>query len=417
MTYQETVNYIENTLPQFGKIGGQAFHKGFENINALMDVLNHPHKKLKFIHVAGTNGKGSTCHLIAAYLKHKGYKVGLHTSPHLLDIRERFQIDGKHISKKALIDFIAQYKEDIEHIKPSFFELTVAMAFYYFHQENVDYAIVETGLGGRWDATNIIQPLMSIITNVSLDHLNILGDTIEKIAFEKGGIIKENTPVIIGLPEEEEAIKVFENIAKEKNSPIFKTSDLATKITNSFLLEEDIKALPYFQQLNIQTVYQALQQLKGIEDLSDYAEFLIDFFQHSPIIGRWQIFKREPYIILDVGHNEEALKNSMAQLNNLAIDNIHIIIGMMADKAVDQLLHYFPQNANYYFTQAQINRAMDKEDLQSLAKEHGLEGECYNSVAEAWEQVKNKMKEKDLLLVTGSFFIISDFLKANNINE
>lgn len=415
LLYEQVIEYIQSTVPQFSTKGGQAYHKGFEKINALMSVLGHPEKDLKCIHVAGTNGKGSVCTLLAAYLQSQGLKVGLHTSPHILDLRERFLINNKQIAKESIVDFIEKYKDTIASIKPSFFELTVAMAFYYFHEYKVDIAVIETGLGGRFDSTNILNSMLSVITNVSKDHLSILGRDLTSIAFEKAGIIKENTPVILGLPENEIVNKVIEKEALSKNAPLFKTSELPSEASQEILEIGKKLSLPYFQLLNVQTVYQSLLAIPNLQvrtDLSTYVDFLKNYFKANSIPGRWQILQENPRIILDVGHNEAALMMQQKELENYPKTNLHILIGFMSDKEVDDLLHYFPKEAHYYFTQANIERALSSETLQLKAKNHELYGEVYISPQQVWKAIKDQLDPKDTLLVTGSFFIIESFLKA-----
>lgn len=415
LSYEQVIEYIQSTVPQFSTKGGQAYHKGFEKINALLTVLGHPERDLKYIHVAGTNGKGSVCTLLAAYLQSQGLKVGLHTSPHILDLRERFLINNELIAKVRIVDFIKKYKDSIATIKPSFFELTVAMALYYFQEDKVDVAVIETGLGGRFDSTNILNSMLSIITNVSKDHLSILGTDLASIAFEKAGIIKQNTPVVLGLPENEIVTEVIEKETLTKNASLYKTSDLPLKLSQEILDIGKKLSLPYFQLLNIQTVYQSLLVVPNFSihvSLNSYVDFLKSYFKGNSIPGRWQILQENPRIILDVGHNEAALMMQHKELESYPKTNLHIIIGFMADKEVDELLLYFPKDAHYYFTQANIERALPSKTLQMKAEKHELFGEVYVSPQKVWEEIKDQLDSKDTLLVTGSFFIIDSFLKA-----
>src|SRR5690554_1061994 len=415
LLYEQVIEYIQSTVPQFSTKGGQAYHKGFEKINALMSVLGHPEKDLKCIHVAGTNGKGSVCTLIAAYLQNQGLKVGLHTSPHITDLRERFLINNELIAKDRIVDFIEKYKDIIATIKPSFFELTVAMALYYFHEDKVDVAVIETGLGGRLDSTNILNSRVSIITNVSKDHLSILGTDLASIAFEKAGIIKQNTPVVLGLPENEIVTKVIEKETLTQQATLYKTSDLSIELSQGIIEVGKELSLPYFQLLNIQTVYQSLLAIPNFSihvEMITFTDFLKDYFKGKSIPGRWQILQENPRIILDVGHNEAALMMQQKELESYPKTNLHIIIGFMADKEVDELLLYFPKDAHYYFTQANIERALPSKTLQMKAENHELFGEVYASPQNVWEEIKDQLDSKDTLLVTGSFFIIDSFLKA-----
>lgn len=415
LSYEQTIEYIQSTVPQFSTKGGQAYHKGFEKINALLTDLGRPERDLKCIHVAGTNGKGSVCTLISAYLQKQGLKVGLHTSPHITDLRERFLINNELIAKDRIVDFIEKYKDIIATIKPSFFELTVAMALYYFHEDKVDVAVIETGLGGRFDSTNILNSMLSIITNVSKDHLSILGTDLTSIAFEKAGIIKQNTPVVLGLPENEIVTKVIEKETLAQQATLYKTSDLSIELSQGIIEVGKELSLPYFQLLNIQTVYQSLLAIPNFSihvEMITFTDFLKDYFKGKSIPGRWQILQEYPRIILDVGHNEAALMMQQKELESYPKTNLHIIIGFMADKEVDELLLYFPKDAHYYFTQANIERALPSKTLQMKAENHELFGEVYASPQNVWEEIKDQLDSKDTLLVTGSFFIIDSFLKA-----
>lgn len=415
MDYRECIEYLEQNIAQFHQKGKQAFHKGFEKTNQLLAYLKHPEKNSTCIHIAGTNGKGSTCHILSHYLYKKGFKVGLFTSPHLLDYRERFKINNQLIDKSFIVHFINKHKEAIDKIQPSFFELSFAMAMDFFNQLKVDYAIIETGLGGRWDSTNIVDPILSVITNVSIDHHDILGNSIQEIAFEKAGIIKENTNVVLGLPENTEALKVFQKEAKAKNAPLFKSSHLNQKEKN--LIQNIVQSLhlPEFQYFNISTCYQSIKVLKNmayIDNIDDFPLLVKEFFSHKNIPGRWQILQNNPQIILDVGHNEAAVQSIFKNLSTKDYAQLHIITGFMKDKNIAALLPYFPKHAHYYFTEAQLNRAMPHKDLQNLAKNHGIKGSAFPHTSLAWDFVKTQVKKEDLILVFGSFYILSDFIKC-----
>lgn len=413
MTYAESIDFLIHKTPQFSHSGINAYNKGFDKIKALLKVLGHPERLLPFIHVAGTNGKGSTCHIIAAYLTSQGYKVGLHTSPHLKDIRERFLINGSMIKEEYITDFVNKYHRLILEIKPSFFEITVAMAISFFKKEKVDIVILETGLGGRYDSTNIVESILSIITNISLDHVAILGDTIEKIAYEKAGIIKKNSPVILGLPENKKALEIIQSEAHLKNTPLYKTSELSPEII--YKIENKVKSLgiPYFQFLNIQTVWKSLSHLQFkdfIFNPTDFLLFLNDFFSQNKMIGRWQIIQNKPLIILDVGHNVAAIQMQEKALLNLNFEQLHIIIGFMKDKEVEAILSELPEDAQYYFTEATTDRALKSEILAKIAEKQMKLGKPYTSTLDAWMGCKKNLKPNDLLIITGSFPIIEDFL-------
>lgn len=413
MTYHEAIYFLLHETPQFSNIGAEAYHKGFEKINKLLKALKNPEKKLNFIHVAGTNGKGSTCQLIAYYLHQEGYKVGLHTSPHMEDIRERFLINGTMVPKKYITEFVREYQTLILKLRPSFFEIMVAMAFYFFNKEQVDIVVLETGLGGRFDSTNVIQSLLTIITNISLDHVGILGNSITEIAYEKAGIIKENTPIILGLPEEKEAKKVIQEEAKIKNAPFITTSDLDSSLKASIQSLVQQLQLPIFQYFNIQTVAQTLSHLKFKNytfNLEQFNHHATQFFEKKVLTGRWQKLQENPTIILDVGHNLAAIQMQKKALKTLDYNSLHIIIGMMKDKDVEQILKELPDEAQYYFTNAPLERALEHQELYKIAKKFSKNGEAYPNIQRAWEACSSKLENKDLLLITGSFPIIQEFI-------
>lgn len=420
MNYYECLEYLENNIIQFHQKGKLAFHKGFDKTNQLLAYLNHPEKNIPCIHIAGTNGKGSSCHILSYYLSKKGYKIGLFSSPHLIDYRERFKINNELIAENFIVSFINNHKEAIEKIQPSFFELSFAMAMDFFYQLKVDCAIIETGLGGRWDSTNIIQPILSIITNVSVDHSDILGNTIEEIALEKAGIIKENTNVVLGLPENNEAIKVFQKEAKAKNAPICKASELDQNEIEEIKNLVEILNLPEFQYFNICTCYQSIKVLNKIgfiDNIDNFSTLIKEFFSVENIPGRWQILQKNPQIILDVGHNEAAIQQIFKNVSSIHHAQLHIITGFMKDKNVLQLLDYFPLNAQYYFTEANSSRSMPHKELQNLAAQKGIAGISFPSTFLAWSFVKKQIESEDLLLVIGSFYILSEFLKVYDKQE
>ena len=414
----------------YSRIGAAAFKKDLTNTITLCEHLNNPHKEFKSIHVAGTNGKGSVSHMLAAILQTAGYKTGLYTSPHLKDFRERIKVNGNEISEKFIVAFTEKIKPLIEAIEPSFFEITVAMAFDYFAEQKVDVAVVEVGLGGRFDSTNIITPELSVITNIGWDHMNILGDTLEKIAFEKGGIIKSAVPVVIGetLPETK---SIFDNIAAEKNA----TLHLATEERNvagwewekhELMVEvaeqgkTDHKKyhldLPgIYQSKNLLTVLEACSVLKELgykltED--DTRNGLQKAKKITGLHGRWEIIHENPTIILDVGHNEDGIKQITQQIELTNHHDLHIIIGMVKDKEIDTVLSLLPHSANYYFTQAHIPRALSAETLKEKAGKFNLTGKTVTDVNEAIKEATSKAHKDDLILVCGSVFLVGEVNSA-----
>ncbi len=426
MTYSQTLDYLFSRLPMFSRVGAAAYKADLTNTIALCSAINNPQTTFKSIHIAGTNGKGSTSHLLASIFQTAGYKTGLYTSPHLKDFRERIKVDGIMCDEDFVVGFIEKMKPLIEVINPSFFELTVAMAFEYFANKNIDIAIIETGLGGRLDSTNIIHPELSIITNIGLDHINILGDTLEKIAYEKAGIIKQNTPVVIG--EYLTATKqVFINKAAQENASIFFAQDIYT-VTNHLYQHQQLDILVkrndeniekiysldltgIYQTKNIVTVLEACHQLKKMGwkiDDSIVAKAVSQSKKLTGLNGRWQCIQENPAVILDVGHNVDGVSQIIEQLKNTSYQNLHIIIGMVKDKDIDAVLEILPKNARYYFTKAQIERAMNEVDLANLAKEFQLNGNIFYNVNRALQQAKENADIKDLILVCGSVFLVGE---------
>lgn len=423
MTYQETIDYLFSRLPMFHRIGAAAYKADLNNTIALMEHLNHPEKKFKTIHVAGTNGKGSTSHLLAAIFQSAGYKTGLYTSPHLKDFRERIRINGEMISEQEVIDFTIHTKQFIEEVQPSFFEITVGMCFDYFAKEKVDIAIIETGLGGRLDSTNVILPELSVITNISFDHTNLLGDTLEKIAFEKAGIIKPTIPVVIG--EKNSVATVFQQKASECKSDISFADEnwkvelmhqsaeyLEMKIENEnykFHLVNQLNGK--YQLKNSRTVLEAIIQLrkKGWE-ISDSA-IEIGFKKVKSLTGfkgRWDVQQQNPLIVTDIAHNEAGIMQVMEQIDLLQFSQLHIVMGMVKDKDISKVLRLLPKTAFYYFCQPDLPRALPVVDLCHQATEIGLKGEKFNSVAEALEKAKKSASEDDVILITGSNFVVAE---------
>lgn len=415
----------------FQRKGPAAYKNSLGNTLKLDNVFKHPHKKYKTIHVAGTNGKGSVSHMLASVLQEAGYKVGLYTSPHLKDFRERIKVNGEMMKEEAVVNWVNQFKinNELWKIEPSFFELTVAMAFDYFARESVDIAVIEVGLGGRLDSTNIISPELSIITNIGLDHTNLLGDTLEQIAVEKAGIIKSNIPVVIGTTQKE-TFPVFSETANTKNTEIsfadkeyhVEYSMLAIDGKQIISLQKNNKKIYPELKLDLIGKYQLKNLpavLKGIEILiekgwniseSDVRNGLKSISTNTGLMGRWQVIGANPQIICDTGHNEDGINAIVDQIKNTAFKHLHFIFGTVADKNPDNILKLLPKNASYYFTQAKIERAMDNNYLTSRAKEFGLHGKSYLSVTEALKAAKKAADKNDLIFIGGSTFVVAEIL-------
>ena len=429
MTYQQTIDYLYAQLPMFSRIGAAAYKADLHNTIALCDALDNPQTKFKSIHVAGTNGKGSTSHMLAAILQQAGYKTGLYTSPHLKDFRERIKVNGAMIKQEFVVEFVERTKALSAQIEPSFFELTVAMAFEYFVIEQVDIAVIETGLGGRLDSTNIITPILSIITNIGYDHMNILGDTLEKIAYEKAGIIKPSVPVVIGeyLPETK---PLFEDKATACNAPIYfaqnefvvsniqstthrltcDVTSFAHNKTESFAL--DLNGL--YQTKNLRTVLCAEEILikQGFVITNDAEKAaLANVKKLTGLQGRWDVIAEKPMVVLDVAHNEDGMKQVLVQVahyQNLPAHQLHFIVGLVKDKEVDKVLALLPATASYYFTNAHIPRALAAIDLQASAAKHGLTGKVFADVNQALAYAKQQAGSDDLIIICGSVFLVGE---------
>ncbi|MEQ8907652.1 MAG: folylpolyglutamate synthase/dihydrofolate synthase family protein [Vicingaceae bacterium] len=405
MNYQETLDFLFQQLPMYQRQGKTAFKKDLTNTLALCETLGKPEQNFKSIHIAGTNGKGSVAHLLASIFQEAGYKAGLYTSPHLKDFRERIKVNGKMISETELVDFVKNNQAKFAGIKPSFFEWTVALAFHYFDRQKVDIAIIETGLGGRLDSTNVIKPELSIITNIGLDHTEILGDTLNQIAFEKAGIIKAQTPVIIGNSSGQKDI--FESKAKAESAPIIYAEELL--ITPK--LQSDLKGK--YQKENLRTVYTAWWKLRQQGWMISFPQLQAGFkkvVQNTALQGRWQVLQTEPKIILDTAHNREGLVPVMKQLSTESYDTLHIVLGLVKEKKVKEILSLFPKQANYYFCQAHIPRAMNIDSLAQEAQKAGLKGKAYKTVYEAFEGAKRTASKTDLIFVGGSNFVVAEVL-------
>jgi dihydrofolate synthase/folylpolyglutamate synthase len=428
MTYQETLDYLYKQLPMFHRIGAAAYKADLNNTLQICELLNHPEKKFKSVHIAGTNGKGSTSHMLAAILQTAGYKTGLYTSPHLKDFRERIRIDGKMIEEKKVTDFVEQYKTELEKIQPSFFEWTVGLAFDYLGKEKVDIAVIETGLGGRLDSTNVITPLLSVITNIGWDHVNLLGDTLEKIAVEKAGIIKPGVPIVIGETQEEVA-DVFRSKSNEQNSPIHFADD-AYKVGE---LSQDDKFLTLnifkpsqiqyenlkldltgsYQKKNILTVLATVEQLRT-QGFNISNEHIYSALQNvkslTGLMGRWQKLSAKPLTYCDVGHNKDGIHEVIEQIMRTHHRHLHFVLGIVNDKDIEGMLSILPTTATYYFCKADIPRSMDAEELQHKAAAHYLSGKSFSSVKEALAAAQANAEEDDLVFVGGSTFVVAEVL-------
>jgi dihydrofolate synthase / folylpolyglutamate synthase len=426
MTYQQTIDYLFSRLPMFSRIGAAAYKPSLANTVHLCESLGNPQQKFKSVHIAGTNGKGSVSHMLAAIFQTAGYKTGLYTSPHLKDFRERIRVNGEMVVEQFVIDFTQKINPLIDEIEPSFFEITVAMAFDYFAKQKCDIAIIETGLGGRLDSTNIITPELSIITNIGWDHMNLLGDSLEKIAGEKAGIIKHGIPVVVGevLKETE---SIFKEIAFDKAAPLFIASQKRHAIGWSWQkheliveISEDNKTdhkvyhldLPgLYQTKNLLTVLEACSQLqqKGWNiDVNTIRKALKQVKKLTGLHGRWEIIHEHPTIILDVGHNEDGIKQIIKQIELTDHHELHIILGVVKDKEIDKVLKLLPKTAHYYFTQAQIPRALNAEILSEKATKNGLTGATFATVNRALKTVKEKASKNDLIIVCGSVFLVAE---------
>ena len=390
-------------LPMYQQQGKTAFKKDLTNSIALSKHLNNPENKFASIHVAGTNGKGSTSHMIASVLQESGYKVGLYTSPHLKDFRERIRINGISTSKQNVVDFITKNKTFLENQQVSFFEMTVGLAFHTFAAQNVDIAIIEVGLGGRLDSTNIIQPLVSVITNIGLEHTQFLGETLEEIAFEKGGIIKPNTPVIIG-EKQSETSSTFQEIAKKNNATLYFAENLVQNAYPTDLLGD-------YQTKNVKTAMATLQLLaKNNLKISEkqIQKGLLHVAENTHLKGRWQVLGKQPTIICDTAHNKEGLKIVLEQLKKQEYEQLHIVLGLVTDKNLETILPLFPEKGLYYFCKPNIPRGMDAKLLQQKANSFQLQGDNYKSVSSAYKSALKKASFKDLIYIGGSTFVVAE---------
>ncbi len=424
MTYQQTLNYLYAKLPMFTRVGAVAYKEDLGNTIKFCKHLNNPEKDFKTIHVAGTNGKGSTSHMLAAVLQKAGYKTGLYTSPHLKDFRERIKINGEMISEDEVISFVESSQDFIEEIQPSFFEATVAMAFQYFAKEKVDIAIIEVGLGGRLDSTNVISPELSVITNIGYDHMNLLGNTLAEIAGEKAGIIKAKTPVIIGEYQEEIA-SIFTNKASQNNAELTFASnewcydnsqvvDGKREITihgkeKSFHLKLDLTGT--YQVKNVKTALSAVQQLNKTEFVISDEQIiaaLSEVKDLTGLMGRWQTLQEKPLVICDTGHNEDGINEVLYNISLTPHQQLRMVIGMVKDKEISKILKLLPKNAIYYFCAPNIERAKPADELKDEAVQFGLTGEVFPNIISALNKAKNDAEDDDLIFVGGSTFVVAE---------
>ncbi|MCF6350281.1 MAG: bifunctional folylpolyglutamate synthase/dihydrofolate synthase [Flavobacteriaceae bacterium] len=403
--YQQTLNWMFSKLPMYQRQGKKALKKDLTNIRAFSKHLDSPEKKFKSIHVTGTNGKGSTSHMIASVLQEAGFKVGLYTSPHLKDFTERIRINGKTIKKKYVYNFIKKNKDFLEKQQLSFFEMTVGLAFEYFAKKEVDFAIIEVGLGGRLDSTNIITPIVSVITNIGLEHTQMLGNTLEKIAFEKAGIIKKNIPVIIG-EKQKETFVVFQQKAKATNSEIFYASEEELPNYKTDLLGN-------YQLKNVKTAIKTclvLNKLKYNIQTITIKNGLLNVVNNTNLQGRWQLLNKNPKVICDTAHNKEGLTYVLNQLNKEKYDNLHIVLGVLNDKDLSTILPLFPKKATYYFCKPNIPRGLDSQVLRKKALTYNLKGEEYITVNKAYKLALKNATNNDIVFIGGSTFVVAEII-------
>ena len=428
MTYPQTLDYLFSKLPMYQRIGAAAYKADLNNTLAICKELGNPEKKIKFVHVAGTNGKGSSSHMLAAILQQAGYKTGLYTSPHLVDFRERIKINGKMIPKTEVVKFVEDFKTIFEKIEPSFFEWTVGLAFHYFAQQQVDVVVLEVGLGGRLDSTNVITPVACLITNIGFDHMNLLGDTLPKIAGEKAGIIKTKIPVVISQTQLD-VISVFNETAKQLKAPI-EFADKNYKLISSSYNKEFLSITllhkktntTHLYNLDLQGSYQVknvmgvlntteiLKQKGFIIEETDIKNALSQVQKLTGLHGRWQILQQKPLVIADTGHNEDGIKEVLDNLKRYTYKTLHFVLGVVNDKDISKILKLLPKDATYYFCKASIPRALNENELATLAKKNGLNGSTFKTVPEALKKAIKQAKVNDLVFVGGSTFTVADAL-------
>lgn len=429
MNYHQILEDIFARFPMYHKQGSSAYKEGLENIEELAQMAGNPQDKLVTIHIAGTNGKGSVAHLLSSYFQELNYKTGLFTSPHLVDFSERIKINGVSISEEEVIHFFKKYQSQIDPIEPSFFEITTVLAFDYFANQKVDIAIIETGLGGRLDATNIIHPILSIITNVGLDHQQLLGNTLPKIAMEKAGIIKPDTPVLIGEPNPK-TLPVFQAVATRQNAPLYTTTD-NLKVEQVQSMNPSKTAIrikryneiiyPYiefplsgnYQLKNINTFIHAVELLNSILKIKEdkLAQAIQNWIENTQLMGRWQQISEKPQIICDVGHNQDAFQLIVPQLNAVEAKTKYAILGFVDDKDLTHIVDVLPRDFQYYLCKAPIDRALDPEKLLTIFQKEGLTCTLYSpSVYETFKYLRSQINPNDFVFISGSFFVVGDFL-------
>ncbi len=428
MNYSETLQWMYAQLPMYQRVGAAAYKADLSNTVRLLKLLEHPENHFPAIHIAGTNGKGSVSHMIAAVLQTAGYKTALYTSPHLRDFRERIRINGELIPEEKVVGFIEKYKEDFEAMQLSFFEMTVGMAFDYFASEKVDIAVIETGMGGRLDSTNLVHPVLSVITNIGYDHMQFLGDTLPKIAAEKAGIIKSGVPVIIGETQPE-VKEVFTEKAAEQGTSVHFADQLfearriqqESQMSQRFdiwkadqIYYEDL-ALPllgHYQQMNLVTAVCALDMIRDRFKWSDNDLWhgMENVVQLTGLKGRWQVLGRMPLCVADTGHNAAGIRQNMMQLSQLRYEKLHIVLGVVNDKKLDDILQLLPANAQYYFCRPDIPRGLEEEELAKIAFSYGLRGDVYHTVTEAYRHARELAGAKDVVFVGGSTFVVAELV-------
>ena len=429
MTYQETLDYLYNQLPYYQRIGKAAYKANLVTTQKLDEYFGHPHRQFSSVHIAGTNGKGSVSHMLASVLQEAGYQTGLHTSPHLKDFRERIRINGIKVPESFVIDFVEKHKAIFEELTPSFFELSVMMALKYFAEQNIDIAIIEVGLGGRLDSTNILSPLASVITNISLDHTEFLGDTLPAIAREKAGIIKEQTPVVIGQYLAE-TYPVFNEISMVKQAPLYLASG-AFSTTQKLSHKPEGQVFDIFRHqellykdltLGLEGHYQAsnlITCLRTLEVLEEKGypiheeairKGLAKIKTNTGLMGRWQILGTSPLIVCDTGHNPEGIQMLVDQIRKTPHQNLHMVMGFVKEKKLEEILQILPDEAVYYFSKASLPRSLDEKELQDKASKAGLEGSCYENISEALKAAKKQAAPEDMIFIGGSTFVVAEIL-------
>ncbi len=404
MDYGQTLDWMFSRLPMFQRQGSSAYRKDLTNIRLLCDHLGNPQNALRCIHVAGTNGKGSTCHMLASVLQEAGYATGLFTSPHLLDFRERIRVNGQMIPKEYVVSFVRDHRDFFESHDLSFFEMTTGLGFNYFKEAGTEICVIETGMGGRLDSTNIINPVLSVITNIGLDHTQFLGTTLQEIAFEKAGIIKPKTPVVIGQANSQTR-PVFEDVASRLESKITFAQDQPHTA-----LKTDLRG--DYQKYNLQTVFAALNELRPIIKVPQAAvtDGLENVTANTGLRGRWEILNTMPLVVCDTAHNADGLTETMKQVNRQEFKNLHFVLGMVNDKDLSKTLEILPPEAQYYFCRPDIPRGLEAGNLQLAAREHGLKGEVFDSVREAYESAVKQAGPDDMIYIGGSTFVVAEIL-------